>query len=580
MTEVRSRSSGQTALLRELERVLEEIGGPPGFEPVLERPRDPQHGDYATNAALVLARGLGTPPRVLAERIARAFDRRARRVATVEVAGPGFLNFRVADALIWEEVASILAADRAWGRSRTPEPEKVNVEFVSANPTGPLHVAHGRGAALGDAIASLLEWTGHEVSREFYVNDAGRQVDLLAESIEARFQERRGIAGAVPEGGYHGEYVAELADEIAEREGPSRLESMHREERLALFRDRAVAALREGQERDLERFGVKMDVFRRESDLYSERRIESVLRQLEAEGLTYERDGAVWLKTAELGDEKDRVLVKRDGSYTYFAPDIGYHVDKAERGFDRAIDIWGADHHSHVRRMQAALSALGLPDFLEVVILQLVRVLRAGVEAKMSKRAGTFVALRELLEETGRDVARYFFLMRRAEAQLNFDLDLALDTSEANPVYRVQYAHARMCSVFARGQVDVRSLSATRDGLERLDTEAERRVAKALLRFPEVVRSAAEARAPHQVCTYLEETANLVNGWYHEGNLNRDARILAEGPTRNGRLKLARATQITLRNGLGLLGLDAPRAMLRDEGERKSGACQRTGGTT
>jgi arginyl-tRNA synthetase len=308
-----------------------------------------------------------------------------------------------------------------------------------------------------------------------------------------------------------------------------------------------------------------MDVFRRESQLVAEGRIDDLLDRLGGADVLYRDAGAVWLRTAELGDEKDRVLVKSDGTYTYFTPDIAYHLDKAERDFDLAIDIWGADHHGHEKRMQAALSGLERPDFLEVVILQLVTVMRGGAEARMSKRAGRFVTLRELFDVTGVDVARYFFLMRRAEVHLNFDLDLALDTSEANPVFKVQYGHARMCSVFRKGEVDEGSIVGSADGLESLTTPEERAVAKALVRFPEVVAAAADARAPHLICAYLDETAGLVNSWYHRGNLDPNLRVLADGRAREARLKLARAVRITLRNGLHLLGLTAPERMQRED---------------
>jgi arginyl-tRNA synthetase len=560
------RSSADTDdLVRELRRAARAAGAPDDFEPGLERPRDPEHGDYASNVALVLAKRLGVPPRQLAARIEEALDTQAAGVTEVHVAGPGFLNFRLADRLIWQELAGILAADDTYGRSDVGASRRVNVEFVSANPTGPLHVAHGRGAALGDAVASLLEWTGSEVVREFYVNDAGRQIQLLGESVESHFQNLLGREAAIPEGGYHGAYVADLARAIADEVDRGELAALPREKRVQRFADMASAELLEEQRRDLEAFGVRMDVFRRESELVAEGRIDELLGRFEAAEVLYRDAGAVWLRTADLGDEKDRVLVKSDGSYTYFTPDIAYHLDKAERGFDLAIDIWGADHHGHEKRMQAALSGLERPDFLEVLILQLVTVMRGGVEARMSKRAGRFVTLRELFEVTGPDVARYFFLMRRPEVHLNFDLDLALDTSEANPVFKVQYAHARMCSVFRKGGVDERSIPVSADGLDSLSTPEERAVAKALVRFPEIVTAAADARTPHLVCAYLDETAGLVNSWYHKGNLDPSLRVLAGGPAREARLKLARAVRITLRNGLMLLGLTAPEQMQREE---------------
>jgi len=554
------------ALRDELARAARAAGAPEDFVPELERPRSEEHGDWATNAALVLGGRLDRPPREIAEAIASSVDRDAAGVADVDVAGPGFINFRLADRLVWSELAEAVARDEAWGRQPELGEGRVNVEFVSANPTGPLHVAHGRGAALGDAVASLLEWTGHEVVREFYVNDAGRQIELLGESVDARFRQSRGEEASVPEGGYRGEYVADLAERIAGDEGEERLAAMDPGERSELFADRAVEILRAEQERDLEEFGVRMDVFREESELYASGAVDDALDDLGEAGLTYRDEGAVWLRTSDFGDEKDRVLVKSDGEYTYFLPDIAYHVEKARRGFDRAIDVWGADHHGHVPRMEAALEALGLPErFLETLLIQLVSVYRGEREVRMSKRAGEFVTLRELFSETGADVARYFFLMRRAEVHLKFDLGLALDTSEANPVYKIQYAHARMCSVFEKGGVEATEIEADPGLLDHLETDSEREVAKLVTRFPETVRDAARSRSPYRVCTYLEELAGTVNAWYHEGNEDPSLRVLAEGPARPARLALARAVQVTLRNGLRLLGLTAPEQMIREE---------------
>jgi len=560
------KSEPATSLVDELRRAVREAGAPEDFEPGLERPRDARHGDYATNAALVLSGRLGEPARDVANRILRAFDREAVGVMEIEVAGPGFLNFRLSDAVYWRGLLGILEADDDYGRSARDRPRTVNVEFVSANPTGPLHVAHGRGAAIGDVVASLFDWTGDAVTREFYVNDAGRQIDLLAASVEARFQQLIGEEAELPEGGYMGEYVKELADRAIREEGLERLSGTEPEERVVLFGKVAIRWMREGHERDLDDFRVRMDLFREESGLYTRGEIEGALERLRAGELIYEEGGATWLRTARFGDEKDRVLIKSDGSYTYFLPDIAYHLDKRSRGFDLAVDVWGADHHGHVGRMKAALQALELPeDFLEVVIIQLVTVMRGGTEVRMSKRAGQFVTLRKLFEETGVDVARYFFLMRRAEVPMSFDLDLALDTSEANPVYKIQYAHARLCSVFERAGLRPEEARATEEELAELHRESERELAKSLQRFPDVVLGAAQARAPSQVCAYLERVAGLANAWYHEGNLDPSLRIIADGPARPGRLVLARAVQITLRNGLHLLGISAPQRMDREE---------------
>ena len=541
------------------------IGAPPEFEPQIERPSDPSHGDFASNAALVLAGKLGRPPRELASVLAESLDREALRVSDVSIAGPGFLNFRLSNEVLHDGLREVLREGAAWGRSTAGEPLRYNVEFVSANPTGPLHVAHGRGAAIGDATAALLEWTGHEVTREFYVNDAGRQIELLGESVEARRREAEGSAFQMPEGGYQGEYVRDVARTLAETIGSAALDALPVAERVKLLSERSAELMRAEQQRDLTDFGVHMDAWFDESSLFASGDVEVLLKRLKDSGIAYEDEGALWLRTSAMGDEKDRVLVKSDGSHTYFVSDIAYHIDKAERGFDRAIDVWGADHHGHVPRMQAALTSLGVQEgFLEVLLIQLVTVMKGGEEVRMSKRAGQFVTLRELFNETGKDVARYFFLMRRAEVPMTFDLDLALDTSDANPVYKVQYAHARMCSVFRKGGIDPSAVSSDGVDLARLDSDAERQVVMMVLQFPERVRTAARGRAPYQICTYLEDLAGAVNAWYHEGNLDPARRVLAEGESREARLVLARSIQITLSAGLRLLGLSAPERMERD----------------
>lgn len=559
------RSAPVQALFEALRAAALAIGAPAEFSPHVERPADPSHGDFASNAALVLSGRLGRPPRELAAQLEERLELEATGISKVSIAGPGFLNFTLSDGVVWAGLRSVLEHGSDWGRSSVESPLRYNVEFVSANPTGPLHVAHGRGAAIGDATASLLEWAGHQVSREFYVNDAGRQIELLGESIETRWQQGRGSDLEMPQGGYQGEYIRDLAAVLAEELGDARLEALERRERLDLFSGRATALLRAEQERDLAEFGVHMDCWFDESSLFATGGVEELLDRLTQSGRAYREEGAMWLRTTDLGDEKDRVLVKSDGSHTYFVSDIAYHQDKAARGFDRAIDVWGADHHGHVPRMQAALTSLGLEEgFLEVLLIQLVTVMRGGEEVRMSKRAGQFVSLRDLYLETGSDVARYFFLMRRAEVPMTFDLDLALDTSDANPVYKVQYAHARMCSVFRRGEIDPDALVVTDEDLAALDPGTERQVMMSVLRFPERVRAAAHARAPYQICNYLEELAGAVNAWYHEGNLDASRRLLADGPSRPGRLALARAVQLTLRSGLELLGISAPERLERE----------------
>ena len=533
----------------------------------LDRPRNPEHGDWATNLAMVLAGRLGKAPRAVAEELLEHLDVTEAGVRSTEVAGPGFINFRLSDAQLHHLLERVLLEDQRFGRGATETPRRVNIEFVSANPTGPLHVAHGRGAALGDAIATLLAWAGDAPHREFYVNDAGGQIDRLAESVEARWRELHGEEADIPDGGYRGEYVKELAQE-ADEELRDELAEAGPTKRLELFQEWAVARLKESQEEDLKAFGIVFDEWYPESRTYRTHQIEKTLHDLDERGLLYEADGALWLRTTDYGDDKDRVLRKSDGTYTYFLPDLAYHRDKARRGFDHAIDIWGADHHGYVPRMQAGLSALGLEGFLDVEIVQMVRILRGGKEVKLSKRAGEFVTLRDLFEETGPDVARYFFLMRRPETQMVFDLDLALDHSEKNPVYKVQYAHARMMSIFRKAGVDAEPRPADGRDLGRLETEDEQELVKQLARFPEVVAQAAADRAPHMVCDYLEETAGMANSWYHSGNPSRNPElaVLVDDPElRAARLALARGVRIVLRNGLTVLGLSAPDRMERKE---------------
>lgn len=554
------------ALQVQLERVVADLGAEDQVQVRLERPRNPEHGDLATNVAMVLAGRLRRPPRQIADEVIARLDAAAAGIASAEVAGPGFINFRLRHRVLQERLAEILAADRAFGRLDLGHGRRVLVEFVSANPTGPLHVAHGRGAALGDVIASLLTFTGHEAAREFYVNDAGVQIRRLAQSLEARWLQLHGVAADVPEGGYHGEYLVDLAREL-EHEAGAELRRADAADRLDRMGEWAVARLRAEQDRDLREFGVAFDDYYPESRLYAEQRTDAALTELAQRGLTYEAEGAVWLRTGEFGDDKDRVLVKGDGSYTYLLPDIAYHRDKAERGFDHAVDVWGADHHGYVPRMQAALQALGLGTFLDIEIVQMVRVMRGGEEVKLSKRTGEIVTLRDLVDETGTDVARYFFLMRRAGAQMVFDLDLALDQSEKNPVYKVQYAHARMMSIFRKAGVVPDEITVEGVELTRLADAAEIELIKQLGLFPGMVERAADARAPHVICDYLEATAGMVNSWYHAGNPSRNPElaVLVDDPAlRRARLALARAVQIVLRNGLALLGLTAPERMQRE----------------
>jgi arginyl-tRNA synthetase len=534
----------------------------------LEQPKDPSHGDVATTIALTLAKTLKRSPRAIAEEIASLIDTEDSGIESVSVAGPGFLNFKLSSGQVASGLVNIIAADEAYGRCDEGGGEAVVVEFVSANPTGPLHLGHGRQGAIGDAIAGLLDWTGWSVSREYYYNDAGAQIDRLAESVWARYQQQLGQDAEIPKGGYQGEYVSEIAASLAEEHG-DRFVGERDDEALAIMRKAAVGALREEQDRDLSDFRIHFDVYFLESSLYEDGRVDSTVEKLRETGKVFDLDGAVWLRTTEYGDQKDRVMIKSDGSPTYFLPDVAYHMDKWERGFHHAINVQGADHHGTVARVQAGVQALGLPaGYPEYVLHQMVRVERDGAEVKFSKRAGSYTTLRELMSEVGVDVTRYFFQMRKPDGHLVFDLGLALDQSDKNPVYKVQYAHARMCSIFNKAGLERSSVKTEGVDLSVLTTEAEREVIKALVQFPDLVRNAARLRAPHLICDYLEQTAGAVNSWYHAGNPSRNPElaVLAEDANlRNARLALARSVQIVLRNGLTVLGIAAPEQMARDD---------------
>lgn len=537
-------------LRAELTRVAEAFGG--DIEFTLERPRDPAHGDLATNLAMQLARRERSNPRAMAERVVTALDLATANLASVEIAGPGFINFRLAADTLAADLTRIVTEGGQYGRSKVGAGRRINVEFVSANPTGPLHVGHGRGAALGDGIAALLEWTGHAVTREFYVNDAGVQITRLAESLWARVQEAVGRPGSIPEGGYHGDYLKEAAAALLEREGRA-LADLDAASGVASCRTAVLVMQRAEQDQTLADFGVRFDVIASEQNIYDRGEVTATLTRLAEAGLTFEEGGALWLRASSFGDDRDRVLRKSDGTYTYLAPDVAYHLDKFGRGFDAAIDVWGADHHGYIPRMQAALTALGLPaGWLDVALVQLVRVVRGGEEVKMSKRSGDFVTLRDLYEETGVDAARYWFLMRRGDSHLVFDIDLATARSDENPVYYVQMAHARLCGIernaVAAGVVITDKIDALSDG--------DLTLLKELTRFPEVVQRAAHEHEPHRVTTYLEELARSVHAWYH------GSRVIGEDATLAGaRLRLAGAARQVFANALTLLGISAPDRM-------------------
>lgn len=561
--------TAEERLRAEVTRAARSIGAPADFEPVLERPRDPSHGDWATTAALALAKPLRRKPADIARDLVAAVDARAAGVTEATVAGPGFINFRLDTGHLASGLAGILVAGPAFGRGNAGAGKRVNVEFVSANPTGPLHVGHGRQAALGDAIASLLDYAGWDVTREFYYNDSGGQIERLRDSVYARI-----VGAPLGEDLYHGEYVKDVADAyIADLAGRRQVGEHEARDYVRLHwhadadlrddvRRFAVAYLRAEQDADLKAFGVTFDVYYLESSLYADGKVAATIAALKAAGHTFEQDGAIWLRTTDFGDDKDRVMVRspeKGGEPTYFVPDVAYHVTKWTRGFTRAIDVQGADHHSTVTRVRAGLQALemGIPQgYPEYVLHQMVTVMRGGQEVKISKRAGSYVTVRDLVDEVGRDAVRYFFLMRKGESQLVFDVDLARSQSEENPVYYIQMAHARLSGIFRVGNVDVDSVTGAGVVWERLDTPEERELIKALLDWPSLAAGAAEALEPHRVAGWLLDTARLVHLWYHKHHVLGEPEEIMRA-----RLALAKAARIVLANALGVLGISAPERM-------------------
>ena len=530
------------------------LGAPDPIDPVVERPRDPAFGDWTTNLAMTLARTLRRKPQDIARELIAGMDVRRAGVREATVAGAGFINFRLDTGAAAGGLASLIAAGENYGRHDEGKGESFNVEFVSANPTGPLHVGHGRQAALGDAIASLLEWNGWKVTREFYYNDGGGQIQNLALSVRARLTERTTGALDIPEGGYHGEYIKEIATAYAEA-NPDDAKG----EDLERVRAFAVQALREEQDRDLKALGVRFDEYFLESSLYTNGNVDETVRMLTSAGHTFEEGGAQWLRTTDYGDDKDRVMRKSDGSYTYFVPDVAYHITKWRRGFRHAINVQGADHHSTVVRVRAGLQALdqGIPQgYPEYQLHQMVTVMRGGEEVKISKRAGSYVTVRDLVDEVGRDAVRYFFLMRKADTPLTFDVDLARTQSDENPVYYIQMAHARMCGIFRVGGIDPSTVSGIGVDYSTLGEESERNLVAALLDFPRLIASSNEAREPQRLAASLHETARLAHNWYHKERV-----LEAPEGVREARLALARAAQIVLRNGLTILGISAPERM-------------------
>ena len=558
------KSQLQALLRAAVATVIEGSAAPMPRDILVEPAKDKKNGDFASNVAMMLAKPLGKPPRAVAEAIVAALPQ-SGIIDKVEIAGPGFINFFLAAGALQQVVVDILRAGEAFGIDRSGSKGKAMVEFVSANPTGPLHVGHGRGAAVGDCMARVLAASGWQVSKEFYYNDAGNQIANLGVSVQARARGINPGDEGWPADGYRGDYIADVAKSYLAGETVTAddraVTAKGDVEDIDAIRDFAVAYLRREQDLDLKAFGVQFDVYYLESSLYSDGKVDQTVAALQASGHTYEQDDALWLRTTDFGDDKDRVMRKREGGYTYFVPDVAYHVSKWQRGFVRVINEQGADHHGTIARVRAGLQALdiGVPKgWPEYVLHQMVTVMRGGEEVKLSKRAGSYVTLRDLIDEAGRDATRYFLVARKSDSQLTFDIDLARAQTNDNPVYYIQYAHARVCAVLR--QLGERGLTYDEaQGFTALAQLAEPEAVAlvALLgRFPETVQSAATNLEPHVVAQYLRDVAAAFHGYYHALPF-----LIDDAALRNARLALAQATGQVLRNGLALLGVSAPEKM-------------------
>ncbi len=530
-------------------------------EITFEIPKREGQGDLATPVAMGLSATERRSPREIAKAIVDNIRPNPALIEKIETAGPGYINVYLSDGYWYDVLREILKGGRAYGRSTAGEGQKVMIEFVSANPTGPLHVGHGRGGAVGDAMANLLEATGHSVCREYYVNDAGTQMETLGRSVQLRFHSLRATPAErskpLPEGCYQGGYIAAIAQELSLQEATAVREAIQRDD-PSIFAEFAKGYLLKEIQRDLARFGIRFDTWVSERSLYDDGVVERVLADLQKKGYIYEGDGALWLRTTDFGDDKDRVVRRSDSRLTYFASDIAYHEQKFARGFDRVIDIWGADHHGYIPRMKAGVEVLGRrPDDLQILLVQLVNLLREGKPVAMSTRAGEFVTLREVVEEVGRDAARFIFLMRRCDSPLDFDLELAKRQSSENPVYYVQYAHARVCSLEETAARQGLALGKPEEiSLEGLKLPEEIGLIKQLSLYPGLVGSSAKALEPHRLTFYLQEVAAAWHNYYYHH------RILVDDPALSqARLALAFGVRVVLANALELLGVGAPRRM-------------------
>ncbi len=517
----------------------------------LEKPNDPEHGDAATNIALMLAGQLKNNSHAIAEQIVENLQYDSKKIAAVEIAGPGFINFRYAENYLYDELKKILEKDASFGKSETNKGQKVLIEFVSANPTGPLTVGHGRNAVLGDTIANLLEWCGAEVDREYYFNNAGRQMRILGQSVRARYLQALGEEVKFPEGGYQGAYIKDIAKELAAEKG----DYLAKIKEVTAFKEKAESLIFEDIQQTLRRMSIKMDTFFNEHDLYEDGSIDKAVQTFREKGLAYDKDGAVWFKTTEFGKEQDTVLIKSSGEPTYRLPDIAYHVNKLERGYDGCIDIFGADHIATYPDVLSGIATLGYDSSkVEVVVYQFVTLVNEGKPFKMSTRKANYITLDELMDEVGADVTRFFFLMRSPNTHLEFDIAQAKEAGEKNPVFYLQYAHARIHSILRKVEQEYKFQNEPM--LNLLTHESEIQLIKTMIRFPEMIQSAAESREPHRLINFLDDLANDFTSFYH------DCRILGQKKDLvQTRTLLAKAVAQVLANGLRILGISAPEEM-------------------
>ncbi len=519
-------------------------------------PANKEFGDFTTNFAMQVSKAARRKPREVAEVIREALQAQSHTFARIEVAGPGFINLSLHPQLWTTVLQDIGAKADTYGESAYGAGKKVQVEFVSANPTGPLHIGHGRGAAVGDTLARILKATGHDVQREYYINDVGNQMNTLGKSVLARYRELCGVEGDFPEEGYKGDYIRDLAGTLKEIHGEALLE-MDENEAIGLSREYAAGSIMETIRADLERFNVHFEHWFSEASLYREGKVERALDELRERGFIYDHEGALWFASSRLGDEKDRVIKKQDGSLTYFAPDIAYHSDKLGRGFEQVIDIWGADHHGYVPRMRAAIEALGAPrEAFHALLIQLVSLERDGKPVYMSTRAGEFVTLKEILDEVGKDAARYFFMMRKCDSHLIFDLELAKKKSEENPVFYIQYAHARVCSILRNAQEQGLGLDAQGARLDCLSSDEDLALIKLLASYPDMLIASAQSLEPHRVSFYLLDLATSFHRFYNKNRVISNDEALTRA-----RLVLVDAVRQVIHNALALMGIDAPESM-------------------